>query len=966
MNGYSFNLFHLKKIWLITSVVSLMSFSSFAQENCEERSIKLYSDLEDRLQFVFETTSEDVPNTEVLSQCITLVDVESELMASPTNSTQLSVNGGQFSSEPALVNNYDTVQLKSYAPSEPGQVKTTGLVLSQPTSEEQPNQWDYPWTVTTASSDVMSAQSCYEADFTFDERRQRLRVFELPAEKYKVPGETVTSQCIHVTNLPTPVIAKFQRDSEFSVNYGDYSREEKQIDNGDIIKIKNVAPNKLGNVLLDRLILQQGLEDGTVSTTYYQWYIGNRSDDAYTSISDCYVLTRDDTNTGILPHTVTSNDNISAKSTCMINAEPNSLLEVEPVQKNLTVFVNDTPFEGESVQLGYGDKIHLEHTFITPGFSYSWFNLKKTWDGEATSDSEVKWVIENNITSVDTPDTPVADSFTMEVTDDMFANCRLSSFHLRVNDTRYFQAAAFPDSLYQPLNHELASSCIEIEGLETELTISSYQGSWFSINGQPFTQQESILSNGDKLVLGTVTPEDYMQSKSVRVRVEPGEQARDSRNFFFNWGIQTINTERSPKTWRIGPSQEHRQIEDIMQMLVAGDVVEVIGDADYAPFIMENISGTPELPIKIVGVEVNGKKPRFVGNHSDWEWTVGLRSSHSIELHNVEITGGDSLCFRHESDNISIHDSFIHNCPSIGILGTDNNSGSLSIFNTEVTNSGGLASPDAKWGHPIYVATDHFRFPNSVLRVERSFLHNNRGNSVKSRAERTELYYNWIEVSDIEQSRYAIELIGPALRSLPYTDQDVVGNTIVMNKAFPMARFGNDGAGGSNGRVRFANNIILLNVPTFDTYLFNLSFELTSFNMQNNLVHPVNGTAEVTWLLRESMDLEGWFYEYPHIYIENNTFTNEMKLKANSLPNTVGNTSEYILGSERWNNNTYSQDVISTYSHNGLIEQIFGYQENTMPYLLNVPSYTLIDEYLADAPAASMILSRPASGQPNH
>ncbi len=37
-----------------------------------------------------------------------------------------------------------------------------------------------------------------------------------------------------------------------------------------------------------------------------------------------------------------------------------------------------------------------------------------------------------------------------------------------------------------------------------------------------------------------------------------------------------------------------------------------------------------------------------------------------------------------------------------------------------------------------------------------------------------------------------------------------------------------------------------------------------------------------------------------------------------------------------------------------------------MPYLLNVPSYTLIDEYLTDAPAASMILSRPVSEQPNH
>ena len=945
--------------------MGLISLPSFAQSQCEEKSVKLFSDLGERLQFAFETTRTEQPNSEVISKCVRVVDLETELMASTKGVALLSLNGEEFTNQPILVSNNDTIQLKISSRDEVETTLENSLVLSQTTTNGNVHSWNYPWKVLLETPRT-TAQNCFIADFTFDERRQRLRVFELPAEKYKIPGENVTSQCIEVTNLPKPVVAKFQRNSEFSVNYGEYSSKEKEIFNGDIIKIKNTAPVRLGNIMLDRLILKLSLDDETTSTTYYQWYVGNRSNDNYTSLSGCYLLSKDSANTGILPHSITSNDSISAKSTCMINAEPNSLLEVQPVHRNLKILVNERPVENGTVQLGYGDKLHLEHTFATSGFSYAWFNLKQSWEDQASSGSELKWVIENNITSVGTTVTPVVDSFAMEVTDEMFANCRTSPFHLRVNDTRYFQAAAFPESLYQPLATELASACIEIDGLETDLKINSYQGSWFAINGQPFTQRESVIKNGDKVVLGTATPSDYMQSKTVRVRVEPGANALDNRGFFFNWNIQTTNTERAPQTWKIGPSQEHRQIEDIMQMLVAGDVVEVIGDSDYAPFIMKNISGTPDLPIKIIGVEVNGKKPRFVGNHPDWEWTVGLRGSHSIELHNIEITGGDSLCFRHESDNISIHNSYIHNCPSIGILGTDNNSGSLSIINTEITNSGGRATPDAKWGHPIYVATDPFRFPNSVLKVERSFLHNNRGNSIKSRAERTELYYNWIEVSDIEQSRYAIELICPALKNAPYTDQDVVGNTIIMNKAFPMARFGNDGAGGSNGRVRFANNIVLLNSGNFHTYLFNLSFQMTSFTVKNNLVHSVDESTEVTWLLRESMVLEGWHYSFPHIYVENNTFTNEMKMKANSMPNTVGNTSEYILGTERWSNNVYARDVISTSVHNGLVEQIWGYQENTMPYQLDVPDYVLLDEYLVGAPLEMMLLSRPIPGESIH
>jgi hypothetical protein len=962
MNGYILNNLKSKQHMLITSVLCLASFSTFAQQSCEEKSVRLLNNWGDRHQFSFTPSAHEESSFEVESACVSLTDLETELTATTQRGATISVNGNAFVNGPVIVKNGDTVTLKTVTPHRAGISTTERLILSNPESSEH---WYYPWTLSTVEQTAFQApeQACFVADFTFDDYRQRLNVFELPANKYHEPGEVATSQCIEVTNLPVPVTATMQRAGEFSINYGEYSSEPRVINNGDIISLRSNTPSVSGDVLLDRLTLQQELESGSISTTYYQWFVGNKSNDSYTQLSDCYVLDKANSNSGILPHTVTSNESSQAVSQCVVNAEPDSVLKLTPQQRHVKVLVNDNLVEEEIIELHYGDVAEVVYDFTTPGFSYSWFTLKTTWDEFDSRTTEVKWVVENNITEYDNTSPSNGGTASYEVTDAMFETCRPSSFHLRVNDLRNFDASALPASIYQPINSELYSQCIVFEGLETTMTLHSHDNSWFSVNGQPFTQQESEVANGDKVVIATTTPNGYNQTKSVRAAVVPGAEAIDSNVFYLNWAIQTENTARLPKTWRIGPSQSHRQIEEIASLLVAGDTVEVIGDADYEPFILTNVSGTPELPIKIVGVTVNGKKPRFIGNHNDWKWTIGLRNSHSIELSNLEVTGGEYICIRHESDNITIRDSFIHNCPHIGIMGTDAGSGSISIYDTEVTNAGGLPDPTAKWGHPIYIATDQFRFPGSVLRIERAFLHNNKGNSIKSRAERTELYYNWIEVSDIEQSRYAIELIGPGMGTVNVTNQDVVGNTIVMNKDFAVARFGNDGSGGSNGRVRFANNLVLLNADTYNTYLFNLTFALTSFTLQNNLVHSTNSDVNVSYLMRDDIVLSQWNYGEVNVFVENNTFTNAMGIKSASLTNTVGNTSETILGETRWSNNAYARDTIATTTNNGLVEQVWGFQQNTMPYLLDIAPHLQFEDYLAEAPVASMLLTRPVEGE---
>ncbi|MCZ7679294.1 MAG: hypothetical protein M5U28_11265 [Sandaracinaceae bacterium] len=48
--------------------------------------------------------------------------------------------------------------------------------------------------------------------------------------------------------------------------------------------------------------------------------------------------------------------------------------------------------------------------------------------------------------------------------------------------------------------------------------------------------------------------------------------------------------------------------------------------------------------------------------------------------------------------------------------------------------------------HQIYMATDEVAYPGSVFRMQHCWVHDaNSGNNVKSRAERNEIYSNWIE-----------------------------------------------------------------------------------------------------------------------------------------------------------------------------------------------------------------------------
>jgi MYXO-CTERM domain-containing protein len=289
----------------------------------------------------------------------------------------------------------------------------------------------------------------------------------------------------------------------------------------------------------------------------------------------------------------------------------------------------------------------------------------------------------------------------------------------------------------------------------------------------------------------------------------------------------------------VGPSRQYKTPGAVANLLKPGDEVRIDGDATYTGGTLFSINGTAALKIKVTGLRVNGKRPILSGGTN----TVEAAGDH-YEFTGLEITGGTSRCFFHHANDIVIRDAYVHNCPKQGILGADNDSGSIVIEYTEVAHCGG-GNPDRD--HQIYMATDETAFPGSVFRLQYSWIHDgDGGNNVKSRAERNEIYYNWFEGAYYHE----LELIGPdpagGAGTSAREDSDVVGNVLVKTRDFAVVRFGGDGTGASSGRYRFVNNTVLVFGAAA---IFRLFDPLQSVEMHNNVFTSTGNGAPN--LLRE-------------------------------------------------------------------------------------------------------------------
>ena len=299
----------------------------------------------------------------------------------------------------------------------------------------------------------------------------------------------------------------------------------------------------------------------------------------------------------------------------------------------------------------------------------------------------------------------------------------------------------------------------------------------------------------------------------------------------------------SAATYAVGPGRAYPDLQAVARLLRPGDRVEVDGGATYPGGVVLRESGTARAKITIVGIRAGGRRPVIEGGST----TLELRGDHYV-VEGLEITGGTSRCIFHHADDIVVRDTVVHDCPHHGILGADEGAGSLTLAYVEVYRAG-----EGDHAHPIYVATDEEEHPGSVFRMEHCYVHDaTGGNSVKSRAERNEIYANWIEGARYHE----LELVGPdgEERKRRREDSDVVGNVIKKTRPGYAIRVGGDGSGDSNGRYRFVNNTILLGAGPGGG-AFRLFSGLESIEMHNNAIARLAGGAvrvvveqEVRWV----------------------------------------------------------------------------------------------------------------------
>lgn len=287
-------------------------------------------------------------------------------------------------------------------------------------------------------------------------------------------------------------------------------------------------------------------------------------------------------------------------------------------------------------------------------------------------------------------------------------------------------------------------------------------------------------------------------------------------------------------TYQVGPGRTYTNLQSVASSLQPGDIVEVDGDTTYPGDVTFTEPGTPDQKITIRGIRINGNRPVISGGTNTvqfqtWPYTEPGADHYVFE--GFEVTGGTSRGIFHQADDLTIRDTAVYDCPSQGILGADQGSGSLLLEYVEIYRCG-----SGTYSHQIYMATDEANHPGSVFRMRHCYIHDgNGGNNVKSRAERNEIYYNRIEGAYYHE----LEMIGPdgADPGLAREDSDVVGNVFRKTRNFYVTRIGGDGTGATDGRYRFVNNTFICETSA----AFRLFDGIESVEMHNNVFYGNGG-----------------------------------------------------------------------------------------------------------------------------
>jgi chitodextrinase len=311
----------------------------------------------------------------------------------------------------------------------------------------------------------------------------------------------------------------------------------------------------------------------------------------------------------------------------------------------------------------------------------------------------------------------------------------------------------------------------------------------------------------------------------------------------------------SGDTYLVGPGRTYTSIQQVEAILEPGDLVLVDGDEVYTGGVTFSNAGTPGEPITIRGVKVNGVRPVIEGGNNVVEFDRNNYIFEGFEIRNAGFRG-----LYHHADNIVVRDCVVHACPH-GILGADEGSGDLTVEYCEIY---GCGQGDGR--HQIYMATNENDYPGSVFRLRFCYIHDGTGgNNVKSRAERNEIYYNWLETPYYHN----LELIGPdpaggVAEDKAREDSDVAGNVIIAQRYSRNVRIGGDGTGQSFGRYRFMNNTFIHRNGDPASQIF-AHFDVESVEMHNNVFYitssDVFDDSEASWVYgRRVSGSNNWVY----------------------------------------------------------------------------------------------------------
>jgi len=387
----------------------------------------------------------------------------------------------------------------------------------------------------------------------------------------------------------------------------------------------------------------------------------------------------------------------------------------------------------------------------------------------------------------------------------------------------------------------VTSAPIAITGINAPAVVLASGGS-YSIGNGPFTTATGTISNGQTLrVRGKASIEP---AGMTQVLVDVGGVSAAFR-------IETTAAALLANKRVGGGSPTHASLAAAVGSLRQGDVLDVVGGIHSA--VVFGTAGTAANPIIVRGLPdpATGRRPVIQGATSNT--TVLFAESDHLVLDNFEITNGPAVtgsCIRHVAHEVTLSRIKVFGCANHGILGADD-AGSLSLDRVEVTDAGcspprAMQCDGTSEKHPVYVATNAQLHPNAVFRVSDSYFHDNRaGETIKSRAQRVEIRYSWIESTG--KGYRTLGLYGydsPTQASLANPiHHDIVGNVLVArDQASSVARFGGDDTGDTYGRTRFVGNTVLVDSTIAATRpLIQLDFILEAFIAHNNVFSVLGG-----------------------------------------------------------------------------------------------------------------------------